>query len=249
MADDAIKYELKTVRTLRGTEAMTSAKWQREGWEFVSQTPGVLQTQLTFRRPERKTQWKLIGLIGGGVALLVGFAVVMAAITGGDKVSEPVVSASPSAAAPSAKPTEEPDQSPESTEPAEQEVLTVENSSELEALLIGPEGGPSVRAFAEASKGRLIEFDANIAALTPHGDYKTRFDILITYGDYSETHSFGGPNFQFSDVNIVSDLNLSGGNIPDSVGRGDNIRVVARVGIYDDRTTLFQLEPVSTLYR
>lgn len=45
MADDDMKYELKTVRTIRGTEARTTAKWQKDGWELVTQSQGALQTQ------------------------------------------------------------------------------------------------------------------------------------------------------------------------------------------------------------
>ncbi|MEQ6389298.1 DUF4839 domain-containing protein [Bacillaceae bacterium S4-13-58] len=41
-----------------------------------------------------------------------------------------------------------------------------------------------------------------------HGNYKTRYNILILAGDYGET-TFSGPNFQFENVNVVLDLNLT----------------------------------------
>lgn len=42
-----IKYETRSVKTVRGTEARTKAKIEKEGWEFVSQTQGTLRSDLT----------------------------------------------------------------------------------------------------------------------------------------------------------------------------------------------------------
>lgn len=64
--------------------------------------------------------------------------------------------------------------------------------------------------------------------MNQHGDYETRFDILICAGNFSETSS-SGPNFQFRDVNITNDLQLTGPNIPDTIGVGQNLRLVAKV--------------------
>ena len=82
--------------------------------------------------------------------------------------------------------------------------------------------------FAKKYAGRTIEFDAFIANMIPHGDYSTRYDILILAGDYSEM-SFSGPDFKFEDVNIF-DLNFIGSDIPDTFGMGDNLHLIAVVG-------------------
>ncbi|GGM86330.1 hypothetical protein GCM10009721_08900 [Terrabacter tumescens] len=54
VAEDA-QYEHNEVRAIRGTEASNIAKWEKDGWELLSQNPGLLWTELTFRRPKPKT--------------------------------------------------------------------------------------------------------------------------------------------------------------------------------------------------
>ena len=94
-----------------------------------------------------------------------------------------------------------------------------------------------------------MELDASVGAIAQHGDYGTRYDILVTYGDYSETVSSGGPPFQCRDVNTTSDLHWAGANTPDSIGVGDNLRVAAGVIEFNAFHGLFQLEPAATSFR
>lgn len=49
-------------------------------------------------------------------------------------------------------------------------------------------------------------------------------------------------------MNVTNDLNPTG-DVPDSVGVGNNLHVVARVGAYEPDTILFLLEPVTALVR
>lgn len=129
-----------------------------------------------------------------------------------------------------------------------QENLTAENSEDLAAILReGNYCDAMMESFATVYKGRTIEFDGNVAALAHHGDYTTRFDFAISPGDYSET-SVIGPAFQFKNVNFL-DLQLTGSNVPDSIGPGANLHVVARVEGYDPVSCLFFLEPVATQVR
>lgn len=55
MADDDVQYEFESVRTIRGREASTIAKWRDDGWELDAQNQGTLRTELTFRRVKPKT--------------------------------------------------------------------------------------------------------------------------------------------------------------------------------------------------
>ena len=136
---------------------------------------------------------------------------------------------------------------PETTEPAE-EILTIENCPDLTTLLsLKDPFDPFVKEFASKYKGCIIEFDGNIAFMSNHDGYKTRYDILIYAGDYSET-SASGPSFQFNDVNMF-DLNLIGDNIPDYIGTGNNLHIVAEVGKYNENSGLFELDPISTEVR
>lgn len=244
---DTVKYETKSVQTVRGTEKLMISKWEKDGWELVTQNPGKLRTELVFRRPKPKTPWKLYAILGGALVVLFTFIGIMAAITGGgaDDDAGPASTPSTQAAAPRDEPSTEPEV-PIATAPAEEIPLTAANNADLAALLTGPQEGPTVEAFAKKYADQLIEFDGSIGAMNPHEGYTTRYDILIAYGDYSETHSNGGPNFQFRDVNITNDLHLTG-DVPDTVGVGTNVHVIARVGSIDGQ--LFLLEPVQTSVR
>jgi hypothetical protein len=79
-----VKYETRSVKTVRGLEARTRAKLEKEGWEFVSQEQGTVRSELTFRRPQPETPWKLIGAGGGLLALLVVGSLIISAVGGGD---------------------------------------------------------------------------------------------------------------------------------------------------------------------
>ena len=262
MADD-VKYEERTVRVVRGMEARNIEKYKKDGWEVLAQDRGKLRTKITFRRPKPKTPWRLIAALSGVVVI----ALVIAGVTGAfnESRSEAGESATPSAGAststnefsasedePTAAETATANPSEESatSETVDEPVLTAENNEDLAALLAGSASGPGVEEFATTYEDQLIEFDASIGAMAPHGNYDTRYDILVTAGDYSETEG-SGPNFQFRDVNTINDLHYvdTVGNRPDNIGVGDELRVVARVGTFDPDNLLFQLEPVSTEFR
>lgn len=73
MADE-IKYEYKTVQTVRGTDNLVISKMQKEDWELVEQAQGRLRSTLTFRRPKKPQPWLLIGAVA---AVLVILAIVI----------------------------------------------------------------------------------------------------------------------------------------------------------------------------
>lgn len=124
-----------------------------------------------------------------------------------------------------------------------EEPLTVLTCPELsEILQLKNPGDEKIKAFAENFAGQTIAFDANIAYVSNHGSYKTRYDILVYSGDYSE-ETCSGPNFQFSDVGI-RDLGISDLYLPDFVKAGSNVRVVAEVEEYKEMSELFILDPV-----
>jgi hypothetical protein len=54
-ADDPVQHEFRSVQVLRGRVNNAKAKWQSEGWEFVSEQRGTLRTELNFRRAKPKT--------------------------------------------------------------------------------------------------------------------------------------------------------------------------------------------------
>lgn len=130
-----------------------------------------------------------------------------------------------------------------STEPAEN--LTVGNCPDLEALLaLRDPGDSSVAAFANKYYGQVIEFDGYVMDMQHHGNYDTRWDVLLGSGDYNENSALG-PNFHLTDVNFY-DMNVSGG---DSVYAGLNVHIVAEVGDYNPNSQLFELDIISLSIR
>ncbi len=166
--------------------------------------------------------------------------------SGNEEVSaEP--SATSSASAEEAPPPAADPSGPAST--GHEEYVTAENNGDFaELLTLGDYCSPLIADFASEYEGSLIEFDGYIGAMNNHAGYETRYDILIGGGDFNETAA-PGPAFQFRDVNIVYDLHLDGPNIPDTIGVGQNLHLVAEVGEYEERSCLFLLEPISTQVR
>ncbi|MCW3038298.1 MAG: hypothetical protein JWM31_203 [Solirubrobacterales bacterium] len=264
------QYEYKSVRALRGTETKTIAKWQKDGWEVDTKDQGaILRTEITLRRVKPKTfgvsvlalfrrleptaQRGLLAVSGGLVLIAVVVAVVFS-VRGGDGGSEPTASAAEASVEPSAEPTAKQesaatDSASVPTQSPADVPLTVQNNEDFAALLgITDPSVAAVGEFAAEYQGRTIAFDGNVAYMNHHGDYTTRYDILINAGNYSESSS-AGPNFQFRDVNTTSDLRLTGSNVPDTIGTGDNLRIVARVVDYNSTQQLLFLEPISTEVR
>lgn len=131
---------------------------------------------------------------------------------------------------------------------SEQEILTEENNEDLAALLaVQDTNDLIVVEFAKKYAGRTIEFDGYIAHMMPHGDNTTRYDILIAVGDSSQT-TYSGPDFKFEDVNVF-DLNLTGSEVPETIGMGQNLRITAVVEEYEENSGLFFLNPVSSEIR
>lgn len=140
----------------------------------------------------------------------------------------------------------EPSGEPADADPA---ILTLENNQDLAAILTDTDYcSDTIADFAAKYDGRTIQFDGHIGAMNNHGDYATRYDILVGAGDFSETAA-PGPAFQFRDVNTTYDLHFTGSNLPDRVGVGNNLRVIARVEAFESASCLFLLEPISTEFR
>ena len=84
-------------------------------------------------------------------------------------------------------------------------------------------------------------------AVGSHGSTRTRFDYLLSAGDF-DPDSASGPNFQFSDV-AYHDFHFPVDNMPEDVPVGTNLHIIAEVGTYNSKTNLFQLRPVQTSVR
>lgn len=125
----------------------------------------------------------------------------------------------------------------ESTKPKN---LTIDNCPELAAMLSNKaEIDSSYADFADKYAGQIIEFDGRIDYCTKHENYNTRFDYLVSAGNYDPNHQIG-PVFKFEDVNYY-DLHTD----LDTVSVGLNVHIIAEVVSYDSNSGLFYLDPVS----
>lgn len=99
--------------------------------------------------------------------------------------------------------------------------------------------------FAKEYRGATIEFDGSIDYDVNHKDYKTRFDILASYGDYDENHQVG-PTFRFqnySAAQLADDYSLYG--LPYYLKAGHNVHIKAIIKECNSDTGVFDLEPVA----
>ncbi|WP_327418571.1 DUF4839 domain-containing protein [Streptomyces sp. NBC_01233] len=238
---DGIKFEYKTVRTVRGTDGLVISKMQKDGWELVEQSQATLRSTLNFRRPKKPQPWLLIGTVAGFLVILtIVIGAASALGDGGEKKDE----SDETTAAASAKPSATPAPTPTAAESAATEVITPQNNPEFAALLKADTCDDANLDFATRHKSQTVAFDGSIVNMAPHGDYDTRYDFLLGPGDKGPNTTVG-PAFKYEDVNIF-DLKLTGKKIPATVGAGDKFRFVAEVGEFNTDQCLFILHPVST---
>ncbi|MFE9658390.1 DUF4839 domain-containing protein [Micromonospora sp. NPDC006431] len=199
------------------------------------------------QRPPLTKEQKVGFGVAAGLLPILAIIITIGAI---NETNAPTSPAATTTAAPAAQEPVEaaPSPTPASAEPKAEAVLTVKNNKDLAALLAAAEDHDLFQEFATKYQGRTIKFDGTIAAMNHHGDYKTRYDILVLAGN-SIGSGVTGPNFQFKDVNITSDLRLTGPNIPDTIGVGQKLRITAEIEGYAGNQDLFLLDPVSTEVR
>jgi hypothetical protein len=83
---EEIVYEHRYVKVVRGFEAKSRTKWERDGWEFLSEEQGMAQTTLSFRREKPKLS-KLGILSAAGFALVLVAIITVGAINEGNSPS------------------------------------------------------------------------------------------------------------------------------------------------------------------
>jgi hypothetical protein len=167
-AGDDVKYMFTTVKAIRGRESATKAKWQDQGWEFVSQTQGTLRSELTFRkvepkgigaylvqgyaafrRLEPKTQKIMLGGVSGLIVLLVIGGLVAAAVSGGDET-------------------------PEETKPA-----AVESKKTPETSSREPSSEPSEEAMEQPVEPETAAAEPETAAAEPYSYSGPKYEVVV----------------------------------------------------------------------
>jgi hypothetical protein len=110
MVDGVVKYESKTVTVIRGTEARSVSKWEKQGWEFVSQSEQpLLRTKLKFRRAKAKPPWRLLAGVAG-ILVALGISITVMSLIENDSgtTANPVAPSNSTEALATPQPTESP---------------------------------------------------------------------------------------------------------------------------------------------
>lgn len=124
--------------------------------------------------------------------------------------------------------------------------LTIENSTDFSSLMkiTDQTDVATIKSFVNAHKGDTIEFDGCIVLMMKHEDYKTRFDVCMAGGNYSDGRLYG-PLFAFEDVSYYS-MNVSGS---DTVAERMSFRITAKIKGFSDAGNYIILEPVELVAR
>lgn len=124
------------------------------------------------------------------------------------------------------------------------EILTVDNCEELAAILQNKSEPYELFVdFASKYEGRTIEFDGRIDYIVNHENYNTRYDILVSAGDYNPDNQIG-PTFKFENISLIGL-----GFVSDTVSIGMNVRITAIVEEFIYDTGIFYLVPISVTER
>lgn len=104
MTDPEVRYQHKSVRTVRGTEALVRKKQEKDGWEFVDQNTATLQSTLNFRRVKPPIPWLKIGLGAAAAVVLATIVGVGALLEDDNEKPAQQARSSPSASKPAPAP-------------------------------------------------------------------------------------------------------------------------------------------------
>lgn len=128
-----------------------------------------------------------------------------------------------------------------SSEDKENKNITVENSPEFSKVVNEPDYTSSViEEFAKDNEGKTVEFDGCIVNIANAENYSTRYDILISIGDYVDENTANpGPMFKLKNVNR-NDMHFTG----EGLSVGQNVHLVAEIGSYDSNQGIFFLIPI-----
>jgi hypothetical protein len=136
------EYRFIEIKSVRGMEKRTIAKWENDGWEFLSQESATLQSVLKFRKPKGKLDQKTIALIGlAGITLVI---VAIAGITTGFKDS-------PSSEKVAAQPTE-------SSTPSETESSSPSPEATVAPVPEETEEEPSITFEQENAREKAMQY-------------------------------------------------------------------------------------------
>ena len=106
----------------------------------------------------------------------------------------------------------------------EDDVLTIDDSEALRALLAGPSFGPPLEKFVDEHQGETIQFDGYITYFL-YGSSVVYSTADVRFGDAGADPGTG-PTFRFTPMSVPKNSPVAG----DKLAEGMNVRVTATIG-------------------
>lgn len=130
------------------------------------------------------------------------------------------------------------------TNAPESETLAINNCTDLQAILnIKSDIDPAYADFAKKYSKNTVQFDGCITYLVNHDSYKTRYDLLLSAGNYVDENTANpGPIFKLSDVGAFDLCGTT--EMPSYIKIGANVVVTAKVKQFNQQAGVFELEIV-----
>jgi hypothetical protein len=189
-ADDDVEYEFESVQALRGRESSAKAKWQDQGWEFVSENRGTLRTELNFRRVKPKTfgayllsfvaafrrlqpKTQLVLAASGALILVAGIIGIVVGTQSGGATANPSVAQTTASSAPPAEPTV--------TDITVDELLDKLNSASMGGIKVGDQFRVAAELFESDAWGTGAAGDFSVMLKAKEGA-----DDLLVFVDESD---------------------------------------------------------------
>lgn len=117
-----------------------------------------------------------------------------------------------------------------------EEVLNIEDD-EFKKAISSNLTDNAYASYFNSKRGSVIEFDGCINLMQLREGYDTRYEMILTYGDFSEEAIFG-PYMKIDDIAYNDKLD-------DSVlGARSNVKVRAKIDKYDTDKSYLILEPI-----
>ncbi|WP_297130210.1 DUF4839 domain-containing protein [Terrisporobacter sp.] len=123
-------------------------------------------------------------------------------------------------------------------EPIEEKILTIEDK-DFKNYMTTSLPDEEYEKYFNSIQGREIEFDGSIDIIQLREGYNTRYELLVTYGDYSETN-ITGPYMKVKDIAYGDERGLEYG-ITDN---GTNVKVKAKIVEFDMDRCYLVINPI-----
>lgn len=110
-------------------------------------------------------------------------------------------------------------------EPVEEQILTIEDE-DFKYHMTNSLADEEYDKYFGSLYGSEVEFDASIDVMQLRDGYDTRMELLLTYGDYSET-TITGPYMKVKDISYGTKLSR------EIVSDKTNVKVKAKISDYN----------------